>query len=59
VTFHGIALNVDPNLDHFAGIVPCGIAEHGVTSLHDLGIPVALEDVDVALREAFDEVFGG
>lgn len=59
VTFHGIALNVDPNLDHFAGIVPCGIAEHGVTSLHDLGIPVGMADVDVALREAFDEVFGG
>lgn len=58
VTFHGIALNVDPELENFSGIVPCGIGEHGVTSLHDLGVPVTMEDVDVALREAFDEVFG-
>lgn len=58
VTLHGIALNVDPDLEHFSGIVPCGLGAHGVTSLHDLGIPAAMEDVDVALREAFGEVFG-
>lgn len=58
VSFHGVALNVEPNLDHFAGIVPCGIREHGVTSLADLGLPVTLADVDVALRQAFTEVFG-
>ncbi|SDG48841.1 lipoyl(octanoyl) transferase [Limimonas halophila] len=58
VSFHGIAINVDPELSHFAGIVPCGIREHGVTSLHDLGIPVTMPDVDVALRDAFEEVFG-
>jgi lipoyl(octanoyl) transferase len=50
ITFHGIAINVDPRLDHFAGIVPCGIAEHGVTSLADLGIDATLADVDAALR---------
>ncbi|RDD62452.1 lipoyl(octanoyl) transferase LipB [Ferruginivarius sediminum] len=59
VTFHGVALNVDPDLDHFSGIVPCGIADHGVTSLNDLGVAVTMEDVDVAMREAFAEVFGG
>jgi lipoyl(octanoyl) transferase len=58
VTFHGVSLNVDPDLGHFSGIVPCGISEHGVTSLHDLGILVSMADVDVALRQAFDEVFG-
>jgi lipoyl(octanoyl) transferase len=58
VSFHGIALNVDPELSHFAGIVPCGIREHGVTSLADLGYPVGMEDVDVALQAAFAEVFG-
>lgn len=58
VSFHGIALNVDPELSHFEGIVPCGIREHGVTSLADLGYPVSLEDVDVALQTAFTEVFG-
>jgi lipoyl(octanoyl) transferase len=58
VSFHGIALNVDPDLSHFQGIVPCGIREHGVTSLADLGYPVGLEDVDVALHQAFTEVFG-
>lgn len=57
VTFHGIAINLDPDLTHFQGIVPCGIAQHGVTSLYDLGICVAMEDLDVALREAFYEVF--
>jgi lipoyl(octanoyl) transferase len=58
VSFHGIAINVDPDLSHFAGIVPCGIREHGVTSLADLGYPVGMADVDVALKTAFAEVFG-
>lgn len=58
VSFHGISLNVEPELAHFAGIVPCGIREHGVTSLVDLGLPVTLHDADVALRAAFGEVFG-
>jgi len=58
VSFHGIAINVDPDLEHFSGIVPCGIAEHGITSLVDLGLPVTMGDLDVALRRTFDEVFG-
>ncbi|MCK5574592.1 MAG: lipoyl(octanoyl) transferase LipB, partial [Sphingomonadales bacterium] len=58
VTFHGISINAEPDLSHFEGIVPCGIAEHGVTSLADLGIPVTMDDVDVAMKQAFDEVFG-
>ena len=58
VTYHGIALNVDPDLSHFAGIVPCGLTGYGVTSLTDLGLPVTLADADVALKEAFEEVFG-
>ena len=58
VTFHGVSLNVDPNLAHFDGIVPCGVHGHGVTSLVDLGIPATLEDVDIALRQAWYEVFG-
>jgi len=58
VSWHGVALNVDPNLGHFAGIVPCGIAEHGVTSLHALGLPVTMADADVALHAAWTEVFG-
>jgi lipoyl(octanoyl) transferase len=53
VTFHGISVNVDPDLSHYAGIVPCGIAEHGVTSLVDLGIPATLGDLDVALKRWF------
>ncbi len=57
-TFHGISLNVEPDLSHFSGIVPCGVAEHGVTSLVDLGIPVSMPEVDMALRGAFEEVFG-
>jgi lipoyl(octanoyl) transferase len=48
---------VEPDLEHFSGIVPCGIAEHGVTSLVDLGLPVTLADVDLALRRSFDAVF--
>ena len=60
VSFHGIALNVEPDLSHFSGIVPCGIAESqfGVTSLVDLGLPVTMEDVDVALRQSFEDIFG-
>ena len=60
VSFHGIAINVEPDLSHFAGIVPCGIAEQhlGVTSLVDLGYPVTMTDVDLALRRAFEDVFG-
>jgi lipoyl(octanoyl) transferase len=70
VSFHGIALNVDPDLEHFSGIVPCGVPSggpsggqggiqgHGVTSLVDLGLPVAMADVDMVLRARFEEVFG-
>jgi len=58
VSFHGVAINVDPDLTPFDGIVPCGIRGHGVTSLHDLGLPVTMPDVDVALRESFGEIFG-
>ncbi|MGO7214413.1 lipoyl(octanoyl) transferase LipB [Rhizobium ruizarguesonis] len=58
VTFHGLSLNVDPDLDHFGGIVPCGISAYGVTSLVDLGLPVMMADVDMRLRTAFEVVFG-
>ena len=58
VTWHGVSLNVEPDLAHFAGIVPCGIAEHGVTSLAALGLPVTMADADVALRSAWADVFG-
>lgn len=58
VSFHGISLNVEPDLSHFSGIVPCGIRAHGVTSLVDLGLPVAMEDADAALKASFAEVFG-
>jgi lipoyl(octanoyl) transferase len=58
VSFHGIAINVEPDLSHFGGIVPCGVAEHGVTSLIDLGLPVTMADLDVALKAAFQDVFG-
>lgn len=57
ISFHGISINVEPELEHFSGIVPCGISEHGVTSLADLGLPVTMADLDVALMRAFDEVF--
>jgi len=57
VTFHGISINVDPDLSHFDGIIPCGIREHGVTSLVDLGLPVTMEDLDLALRRNFDRIF--
>jgi lipoyl(octanoyl) transferase len=58
VSWHGIALNVDPDLSHFAGIVPCGIRQFGVTSLHDLGVLVTMEEADAALMQAWSEVFG-
>ncbi len=57
ISFHGISINVEPELDHFSGIIPCGITEHGVTSLVDLGLPVTMGDVDVALRRVFPTVF--
>ena len=58
VSFHGISLNVEPELDHFSGIVPCGQVEHGVTSLVDLGLPVTMDEADAALRTSFEKVFG-
>ena len=58
VSFHGISLNVEPDLDHFSGIVPCGIAEHGVTSLVDLGVPATMDEADAALKTGFRRVFG-
>lgn len=57
VSFHGIAINVEPDLSHFAGIVPCGIRDHGVTSLVDLGLPVTMADLDAALMATFDRAF--
>src|SRR5271169_1226092 len=57
VTYHGVALNLDPELDHYRGIVPCGIAEHGVTSLAALGVGATMEEVDTVLRGTFAEVF--
>jgi len=57
VSYHGVALNVDPDLTHFAGIVPCGIRGHGVTSLAGLGITASMAEVDLALRKAFARVF--
>ncbi|MFN3560051.1 MAG: lipoyl(octanoyl) transferase LipB [Brevundimonas sp.] len=58
VTFHGISLNVEPDLDHFGGIVPCGIQDHGVTSLVDLGVPATMDEADEALKVSFRRVFG-
>lgn len=58
VSFHGLSINVEPDLDHFTGIIPCGIADHGVTSLVDLGLPVTMGDLDLALERSFDGVFG-
>ncbi|WP_108838979.1 lipoyl(octanoyl) transferase LipB [Tateyamaria sp. Alg231-49] len=58
VSFHGLSINVEPDLSHFDGIVPCGIADHGVTSLVDLGLPVTMDDVDVALKQRFTQIFG-
>jgi lipoyl(octanoyl) transferase len=58
VSFHGISLNVEPDLSHFSGIVPCGVTDHGVTSLVDLGRPVGMDDADAALKAGFQRVFG-
>lgn len=58
VSFHGISINVEPDLEHYNGIIPCGIAEHGVTSLVDLGLPVTMDDLDIALKHSFRDVFG-
>ena len=58
VTFHGISINVEPELEHYSGILPCGIEGHGVTSLVDLGLPVGMDDLDVVLRGEFERVFG-
>ncbi len=57
VSFHGISINVEPDLTHFSGIVPCGISEHGVTSLVDLGLPVTMGDLDAALERSFETAF--
>lgn len=58
VTYHGIAINVNPDLSHFGGIVPCGIKEFGVTSLHDLGKDISMKELDAVLKEEFESVFG-
>jgi lipoyl(octanoyl) transferase len=58
VSFHGVSLNVDPDLGHYGGIVPCGISQYGVTSLAKLGILVSMAEVDMVLRETFEDVFG-
>ncbi len=58
ISFHGVSLNVDPDLEHFSGIVPCGISDYGVTSLHDLGHQIAMSDIDMALRSSFEKTFG-
>ena len=58
VSWHGVAINVSPDLTHFGGIVPCGIREHGVTSLEALGHTATLEDADLALKDAWSGVFG-
>ena len=58
VSFHGISLNVEPELEHFSGITPCGIRDHGVTSLVDLGRAVTMDEADAALKASFERVFG-
>jgi lipoyl(octanoyl) transferase len=57
ITFHGISINVDPNLDHYSGIVPCGISKYGVTSLNELGIDCSMADIDAALKACFMKKF--
>ncbi|WP_339640839.1 lipoyl(octanoyl) transferase LipB [Jannaschia helgolandensis] len=57
VSFHGLSINVEPNLSHFDGIVPCGITGHGITSLVDLGLPVTMDDLDAALKRTFGHAF--
>jgi lipoyl(octanoyl) transferase len=59
VTWHGLALNLAPDLSHFGGIVPCGIREHGVTSLRGLGVDVTMDELDAALKRHWDEIFFG
>ncbi|MDX5403018.1 MAG: lipoyl(octanoyl) transferase LipB [Rhodobacterales bacterium] len=58
ISFHGISINLAPDLEHFSGIVPCGINEHGVTSLHDLGLDLTMAELDAALKDSFSETFG-
>ncbi|MCZ2158273.1 lipoyl(octanoyl) transferase LipB [Bartonella sp. 220] len=58
VSFHGVSINIHPNLAHYAGIIPCGITKHGVTSFLDLGVPVTMDDIDIALQQAFEQIFG-
>ena len=58
VSFHGISVNVEPDLSHYGGIVPCGISQHGVTSLVDLGIPATIDELDAALKKSFVGIFG-
>lgn len=58
VTFHGISINVEPELSHYEGIIPCGVEGHGITSLVDLGLPVTMEDLDIALKQEFEKLFG-
>lgn len=58
VSLHGISLNIEPDLEHFSGIVPCGVQQYGVTSLVDLGLPISMEDADIVLRQAFEDIFG-
>jgi lipoyl(octanoyl) transferase len=58
ISFHGVSLNVDPDLDHFTGIVPCGISAFGVTSLAQLGLTATMNDVDLAMKAAFQDIFG-
>jgi lipoyl(octanoyl) transferase len=58
VSYHGVSLNVDPDLEHFSGIIPCGVGAHGVTSLVDLGLPITMPDVDIALKQGFSAIFG-
>ena len=58
ITFHGVSINVAPDLGHYAGIVPCGVAAHGVTSLADLGVAASMEELDGALEATFEPVFG-
>jgi lipoyl(octanoyl) transferase len=58
VSWHGFSLNIDPDLEHFGGIVPCGIAEHGVTSLRALGVPATMAEVDAVLERTYRGVFG-
>ncbi|MEE9317537.1 MAG: lipoyl(octanoyl) transferase LipB, partial [Rhodospirillales bacterium] len=57
ITYHGIAINLEPDLEHFSGIVPCGISEHGVTSLWDLGFTASMPELDTALMASFEDVF--